>query len=681
MTAVDRIAARVEAAERDSAPWPMGPRSVLFLQGPISDFFDRLGRALVERGHAVHRINLHLGDQLFWRLPAVDFRGRFDRWRPFVGDFLDRHRVTDLVVHGDRRPHHLVAAEEARARGIRVYSTDLGYVRPDWLTLEYDGMSTYSRFPRDPAAIRELAERLPPVDLARRFRPVSFAWTAVLDVVYNVAQVVGRPLYPQYRWHGVFHPYTEYAGWIVTLARYRLTRAATVAAKVRLQADPKSYFLFPLQLATDYQIRAHSPFADAREAIRQVIASFAASGSRRKLVLIVHPLDNGLVGWARLALTLAREHGVADRVQVLRDGTPLEVLRRAAGVVTINSTVGLTALIEGVPVKVLGNAVFDVPGLTCQDPLDRFWDDPAPPEPELLQAFVRSLVGTTQVSGGYYEREAKARAVAGFVERLEGGLFPLSSLSPAELAGRQVRETAFAVAILGAARGIGRALARDYAAPGVSLFLAGEPQSGLEAVAEDCRRRGAVVACCADPAGLDRALAAFADRNPIELLVARAGAVAIGTAAERMRQRGRGRIGLVPALDRRHGFAGVTDGRAGIEAMQAEADALRYRLGGSGVAVSVARPGRVAASIAARWAAPGLLDVGEDRAARLIRRGFARGVEDIAVPGPVVAASQALPRLAARAHVWATGVFAPAAPAIVPAVEEEPLPGESGAGN
>src|SRR2546425_12154701 len=110
-------------------------RSVLFLQGPISSFFDRLGRALIARGHRVHRVNLHFGDQLFWRMPATHFRGRFADWRGFVADMLDQHQITDLVLHGDRRPYHIVAAEEARARGIAVIVTDLGYVRPDWITL------------------------------------------------------------------------------------------------------------------------------------------------------------------------------------------------------------------------------------------------------------------------------------------------------------------------------------------------------------------------------------------------------------------------------------------------------------------------------------------------------------------------------------------------------------------
>jgi capsular polysaccharide export protein len=44
------------------------PRSFLFLQGLASWFFDRLGRALIERGHAVHRVNFNGGDRLFWRL-------------------------------------------------------------------------------------------------------------------------------------------------------------------------------------------------------------------------------------------------------------------------------------------------------------------------------------------------------------------------------------------------------------------------------------------------------------------------------------------------------------------------------------------------------------------------------------------------------------------------------------
>ena len=111
----DALFSRSDAAP--SADWP----SAAFLSVPAGadlDFFDRLGRALLARGHRVHRINLHFGDRLFWRLPATIIRGRLEDWRDFLADLLDRHQITDLVLHGDRRPYHIIAAEEARARGI-----------------------------------------------------------------------------------------------------------------------------------------------------------------------------------------------------------------------------------------------------------------------------------------------------------------------------------------------------------------------------------------------------------------------------------------------------------------------------------------------------------------------------------------------------------------------------------
>ena len=73
----------------------MRTRRFLFLQGNASHFFDRLGRALRDQGHAVHRINFNGGDWAFWSLPgAVSFRGALDAWP----DFLQaRHNLTTAL--------------------------------------------------------------------------------------------------------------------------------------------------------------------------------------------------------------------------------------------------------------------------------------------------------------------------------------------------------------------------------------------------------------------------------------------------------------------------------------------------------------------------------------------------------------------------------------------------------
>jgi capsular polysaccharide export protein len=643
------------------------PRSFLFLQGPISDFFDRLGRTLVARGHRVHRINLHFGDRLFWHLPATNFRGRFDDWRAFIAEMLERHGVTDLVLHGDRRPYHIVAAEEARARGIPVIATDLGYVRPDWITLECDGMSTYSRFPRDPEQIRALAPLFPIPDLPPRFH-TPFWLISVLDVLYNLGLVFGRPLYPHYRYHGIAHPFAEYFGWICSRANQWLMRRAKARAQEQLRAAPGSYFVFPLQLPTDFQIRAHSPFADARDALREVIASFARSGSPRKLVIVVHPLDNGLIDWWGLARGLARRYGAGNRVIAFAGGVPGEILCHAAGIVTVNSTIGTTALGSGVPVKVLGNAVFDIPGLTSQQSLDEFWQAPGAPDPALTHDFLRALIGATQIKGGYYTRGAQKEAIAGFVARLEGGMHPLPPLDMAELADRRVREPSRSIAIAGLADAHSVALARAYAMPGVRLLLIGA-SDGLSDAAEDCRRRGADVETLAtdhcDTASLAAYLKARGFRH-IDVLAAFA-EPELGRAMAAV-------DGLQEALQARATvvLAGKRD-----DELRRYARAVRYKLRPRGIAVSIAAPGFVAAALAARWRAPAIAAIGADKAARLICRAVQQRRRTIALPGAPTALLRTARLAATRFNDWLT---APDAPRAAP-VAEDPVPGRSGTGN
>ena len=162
-------------------------RVFLFLQGPISPFFERVALALKELGHDVRRVNLYFGDRLLWRrLPAVNYTGTPADWPQFIDAYMEREGVTDLIMLGDRRPLHIQAANLARARGTRVFACELGYLRPDWITLERNGMSSYSHFPTDPETIQEIAERVPQPDLKTRFHS-SFYKLAAWDVAYNLA--------------------------------------------------------------------------------------------------------------------------------------------------------------------------------------------------------------------------------------------------------------------------------------------------------------------------------------------------------------------------------------------------------------------------------------------------------------------------------------------------------------
>ena len=395
---------------------------VLFLQGPPSRYFEQVARGLMARGHRVSRINLHFGDRLFWRLPALDFRAGIDDWQPYIGRFLDENAVTHLMVFGDMRPHHRMAIAEARRRQIEVVCAELGYLRPDWVVLERDGISTNSRMPRDPETIRALARDYPVPDFTVRFRTPFWRFTA-LDMIYYLGATICWPLYPGYRRHAIIHPVLEYLLWGRKLMAAPVERRRTERALETLRRSAARYFVLPLQLSTDFQIRAHSPYPDMETAAREIIASFARHADPEcRLVVKLHPLDPGLTPWRRLIERTADEYQATGRVVFIDGGDLNALLRSAAGCVTVNSTVGLEALKEGCPLKVLGNAVFDVDGLTFQGPLDAFWTQTAQPDATLTQDFIRLLAGAVHIRGGYFTQDALDVAVPETVERLTNGL-------------------------------------------------------------------------------------------------------------------------------------------------------------------------------------------------------------------------------------------------------------------
>jgi capsular polysaccharide export protein len=443
------------------------PRRVLFLQGPISPFFAAVAAGLRARGHVTHRINLCLGDRLFWHGPgAIDFRGRPEDWPAFVAGFLDRHAITDLVLLGEQRPYHRPAIAAAQARGIAVTVTDFGYLRPDWITLERDGMGAESRFPRDPAAIRALAARCPPPDLAPRHAD-SFARQAVRDVVFHLASLLPGGGFPHYRRWVLHHPVPAYLGTALRLLRRGADtrRAARDLAALRQAGDGPLYG-FAMQMENDYSLRAYSDFPDNDTAIAAVIGSFArAAAPTARLLLKVHPLDPGLKAWRRRIAALARRAGVADRVAVLDGALPIDpVIEACRGILTINSTVGVRAIALGRATQVLGRTLYDIPGLTWQGGMDRFWQEAPPPDPSLAQAFIRAIAGCLHVRGVYYAQPGLDAAVAATVERLHAstvGMPPARGTAPGAPASAAASPAAAPapLPIIPASRAPGRALA------------------------------------------------------------------------------------------------------------------------------------------------------------------------------------------------------------------------------
>ena len=382
---------------------PIKRRAYLFLQGPPGPFFLRLGSLLSEHGFPVHRINFNGGDRADWPKGAVDYTGSAQDWPHYFDRFLVKHGITDLILFGDCRPLHEAAHGMATLRKLRIHVFEEGYIRPDWVTMELDGVNGHSTLSKDPNWYLERAKKLPPLpDLPSIPASAGRRWREAAG--YYAKSIFQSWRFLHYESHRPDPWFAEATGWGLRLLgekRAERRTGRTLARIAQLQ-----HFLLPLQLSSDHQIRVHSPFRNMKVAADYVIDSFArAAPEGLHLVIKQHPLDNGLVNWGRFIARQAQRHGIGDRVHFVEGGNIDLMVRQARGLVTVNSTTGTLALSAGVPVKVLGRAIYDIDGITDQGLLDDFWSQPDAPDPDIYDAFCRTLLDRCLIRGGFASEE------------------------------------------------------------------------------------------------------------------------------------------------------------------------------------------------------------------------------------------------------------------------------------
>lgn len=406
-------------------------RSFLLLQGVCSPFFAQLADRLEAAGHRVFKVNFTGGDLLYWgSRPAWNYRGAVSGFGDYLAERYRRFDITDQLLFGDCRPVHRPAVEQGKNHDIRTHVVEEGYFRPYWLTLEREGVNGYSLLPRDPDWYREAGARLPDYGDGQPFHS-SFMIRAVHDVLYHIAGTWNPVLFPAYRTHAPTNAAVEYLGYIrrLPLLRFHEQRDRKLVEELIHARASAPFYLLPLQLAGDAQIRIHSRFADMVEALGVVMESFAGHAPEpARLVIKNHPLDTGLIDYTKIIRTLSDRFSLGGRVFFMETGDLQALLRHARGTVTVNSTAGALSVGMNCATITLGSPIYNLPGLTFQGNLDEFWQADAKPDQELFRRFRNTVIHTTQVNGGLYSRQGIALAVENCRRVLERERSPLEDM-------------------------------------------------------------------------------------------------------------------------------------------------------------------------------------------------------------------------------------------------------------
>lgn len=396
-------------------------RKFLLLQGNASPFYLALGRALDARGYGVAHINMSGGDWFFWRdWKAVDFKGALDEYGAFVRSYVETNAITDLVMFNDCRPHHRHAIEEVRDLDCRIWVFEEGYMRPHWVTLEEGGVNGHSPLMSRMALHLESANDNAGDETDFVSLPPGMKRRVIYDFQWQIWNYLLLLRYPRFRTHRPFPIWAEYATWLTRLVAMPWRRRHAKKTIERLVEEKEKFFLFPMQLDTDSQVKIHSPFRGMTDALEEVISSFARHApADARLVVKAHPLDNGWIHFGRRTREMAHRFGIEERVDYIDGGDLALLLRHAQGTVLLNSTVGLTALEMGCPLICLGKAIFDLPGLTSRGDLAAFWKAPERPRGALFSLFLRHLRRESLINGDYYTDEGVGLAVKNAIARFE----------------------------------------------------------------------------------------------------------------------------------------------------------------------------------------------------------------------------------------------------------------------
>lgn len=376
-------------------------RHVLLLQGPVGAFFDRLTRWLTQNQVRVSRVALQAGDVHDTKALAPHrFTGSLKEWPDFFRTLVTEQGIDCIVLFGQARIYHTTAVRIARQLGLTVIVLEEGYFRPGYITMELDGVNGYSTTlnsyrwaPDQPGASVQVK---PP-----RTTEGQYWQMARYAMGHYWAMQTGARRFPLYEHHRPRSVWYQGLYWTRSFVKKWLHYHRDHAAVARLAGQ--SYFFVPLQHDGDSQLTHHSSYGENAAFIMEVLKSFALHAPAHvRLVLRQHPFSRGGEGHVGLIRTLARELGIEQRVQALVEGHTPTLVRGAQGVVLINSTVGFQALSYRRPLKVLGDALYDGPGLTFQGTLDEFWSQPVAPDEEVASDFLQQMRNLTQAPCNVY---------------------------------------------------------------------------------------------------------------------------------------------------------------------------------------------------------------------------------------------------------------------------------------
>ena len=389
----------------------------LFLQGPLGPFFSDLSLCFREKNSNCYKINFNFGDE-FWEKKesynnSFSFKEKINEWPVFLLKKIKKYHIDTVICYGDCRSYHKIEREICLDRNIDFFALEEGYLRPDFITLEKGGVNANSPL------FNQFDKSLGLEYINHNFDASGSSCDLVIGNTllyrsyqagsYYMGKFLFKSKYPNYIHHRPWSEMKECTSWLKGFGKKvsycHKDRAVLKYLDYKVRAFKCPLFLIPLQVSEDFQIRSHSNYKCLDVFLNDVIESFSKFSTADSFLLIKHhPMDRGYISYRTLIRFLSEQYGVKDRVFYGYEFPLPKLYKILKGVITINSTVGLSALLHNIPTICLGKALYNIDNLTTKVKLDEFWGEQSPVCLSTFKIFRNFLLSKTQINGSFYKK-------------------------------------------------------------------------------------------------------------------------------------------------------------------------------------------------------------------------------------------------------------------------------------
>lgn len=430
-------------------------RTFLLLEGPHGSFFRKLQDKLKSKGFTCYSIAFNGGYCIDNLLHSNLFIGSLEDWPAYFAQYIEKNKITDIVLYGDKRAYHTIAINIVNNlfpnKKIRVWCFEEGYLRPGYITLEEDGNNINSVIPNFLKNVIDTNLNLNSqfnnqFDIIQEFDisneignlsesehdivPNPMSNRVKLAIIHYLALFFLYPIFPFYNWHRSQGFTSEILGWGVRKYRDLIHKSNDYSKIQQIIHFNKKYFLLPLQLKSDYQLSCASNMRDIIQVIEIVVASFCKNAPTDSMLVVkLHPLDNTFINYRKFVCKFSSVFKCSERIFFITHfSNNKELIANSQGVVVVNSTVGISALEQGIPTLTLGKAIYNadglaqtayIDGLIKLEILDQFWRIPIKPNPIIVKCFFDVLHEKSLIKGNFYTKKGIEQALDNVLKRLD----------------------------------------------------------------------------------------------------------------------------------------------------------------------------------------------------------------------------------------------------------------------